>query len=82
MEQADADEEGDDDMMPLVPESDEDSSETANANWRENSTVSRKFYQTQGRAQAAQKSSKPLVDERLIELLERMPKNKRIALHR
>lgn len=68
--------------LNMESESDEDSSETPNGNWRENSTVSRKFYKSNTRAPATHKSNKPLVDERLIELLERMPKNKRIALHR
>ena len=70
-------------QIPLSEESeDESASEVSIGIRRENQSVSRTFYK--GAPDAFEKAKKPmekgLIDERLIELLQRLPKNKRISL--
>ena len=60
-----------------LTESDDDY-EGSSRTWRESDSVSRNFY----KEPSTKKNGSNLVDERLIELLERMPKNKRISLQR
>ena len=70
-------------QINLSEESEDESASEVSAGFRrENQSVSRTFYK--GAQDAFEKAKKPmekgLIDERLIELLQRLPKNRRISL--